>query len=118
MGIRTASVVSYGCYEVSAGLLIADVIAHWQAQHPKWFADCTIDLAHRDFDAWASMLDEALQEVEDILARSPTVLFRIMQIKEKFGGLRVYVRCPSNPSMINEIEVVLEHLRVTTTRAP
>ena len=98
--------------------MIADVIAHWQAQHPDWFADCTIDLAHRDFNAWASMLEEAFREVEDIAARSQMAVVRITQIKEKFGSLRVYVRRPSDLSTDERIEAVLERLRVSTSRTP
>lgn len=45
------------------------------------------------FDGWLSVVDEALTEIEQAVSEmSPTerAAFHISQIKEKFGGLRLY----------------------------
>jgi hypothetical protein len=49
---------------------------------------------------WEKIVEKALQEIEEI---DPT--FRIDQIKEKFGGLRIYVTSPMG--LQNEIQKVI-----------
>jgi hypothetical protein len=64
--------------------------AEWQALLDKypltfyrvaWFSCMT---------GWAPLLDQLAAKLEDELTRQPDKTFRVVQIKEKFGGLRFY----------------------------
>lgn len=39
---------------------------------------------------WWKVLDEAFAQIDALMAQHPDQVFQVMQIKEKFGGLRFY----------------------------
>lgn len=55
---------------------------------------------------WANVIDEFLEGLKQIDTN-----FEIHQIKQKFGGLRLYVKydSPKNTSHINKQILILEH---------
>lgn len=52
---------------------------------------------------WFNLIDELCQKIKDT---NPPEDFKIIQLKEKFGGLRVYTNCSTNEieKLISEAE--------------
>jgi hypothetical protein len=56
-------------------------------------------------EKWLPTLDRGFQQMSDIVKREKLDDFRIVQVKEKFGGLRVYSRYS-----IDEIDKIIERM--------
>jgi hypothetical protein len=54
---------------------------------------------------WLPTLDKGFQEIADIVKKENLNDFRIIQVKEKFGGLRVYSRYS-----IDEIDEIIDRM--------
>ena len=57
------------------------------------------------YDGWTPLIDEVLNAAEKIMAEHPQASFRVAQIKQKLGGLRIYVHHEGLPEDVsNSIE--------------
>lgn len=56
-----------------------------------WFFDCSLDIG----DGWIPLVEQCFDEILEIVGEKEDedayIPFRTMQIKEKFGGLRIYL---------------------------
>ena len=43
-------------------------------------------------DGWLPILEDLFMKIDDVVKRDNLTEFKVVQVKEKFGGLRVYVR--------------------------
>lgn len=83
-------------------------------KHPRIFTDD--DLGTGVGAGWWTILDEAFTKIDAMLDEHPGVTFTVVQIKEKFGGLRVYGDTRSigdtrsDEDDLNEVGAVLEDL--------
>ena len=61
----------------------------WIAKRPEWFQTCKLDTVPV-CSGWSQLLDDVFEQVDQIIFHYPTASFQFLQIKEKFGGLRIY----------------------------
>ena len=66
------------------------LVDKWYAKHPEWFKRSFVEIEMR-YDGWTPLIDDVLNAAEKIMAKHPHASFRVDQIKEKLGGLRIYV---------------------------
>jgi hypothetical protein len=70
-----------------------------RGKHPQLFAEPRAEAAMVRFavdgfavgDGWLAILDEMAAEIEQICAQTASKLPTVLQIKEKFGLLRIYL---------------------------
>lgn len=70
-------------------LLFADALTHSLARSPltEWGIECGI--------GWRRLLEEVCGKLERLIAEAPAELragYRVTQVKQKFGSLRIYMR--------------------------
>ncbi|MCK9428581.1 MAG: hypothetical protein M0R17_01050 [Candidatus Omnitrophica bacterium] len=58
-------------------------------------------------DEWFDILNRLSEKIENYLIAHPGIEFQVMQVKEKFGGLRFYVNI-----VINEINQYIEEAEI------
>lgn len=66
-------------------------VDRWIEKHPEWF-DCPRIEIEEGHEGWCKLIDDAFEAVEEVLSQRSGEYFRIVQIKEKFGELRIYFR--------------------------
>lgn len=66
-------------------------VDRWIEKHPEWFDEPRIDIED-GHEGWRHLIDNAFSSAEQILLDYPWASFRIVQVKEKFGSLRIYFR--------------------------
>ncbi|MGJ0391157.1 MAG: hypothetical protein ACR650_00100 [Methylocystis sp.] len=71
-------------------------VDRWIKKHPEWFDHPRIEI-EEGHEGWRQLIDDAFEAVEEVLSQHSGVYFRIVQIKEKFGGLRIYFREEGRP---------------------
>lgn len=71
----------------------------WVKKHPEWFEHSRIEI-EKGHEGWRQLIDNAFTAAEHILSEYPFVQFRIVQVKEKLGTLRVYFRGEGLPAEI------------------
>lgn len=69
-------------------------------KHPRIFTDN--DLGTGVGAGWWTLLDEAFTKIDAVLDENPSAKLHIVQIKEKFGGLRVYCSF-DGPEDVNQL---------------
>jgi hypothetical protein len=84
---------------------------------PKWFntgGDFRYTLMPRGFthdDGWFDILWRLCEDLEPLVAqfeKETGLQFEVLQVKEKFGGLRFYVNCRRNEAIRKRIETAIE----------
>jgi hypothetical protein len=75
-------------------------------KHPRLFNDR--DLGTSVGPGWWTLLDEAFSKIDALLDEHPGVTFKVVQIKEKFGGLRVYGDTSSDADDLSTLYVKLD----------
>ncbi len=75
-------------------------VDRWIEKHPKWFDRTRIDIED-GHEGWRRLIDTAFSSVEQILLDYPRASFRIVQVKEKFGALRIYFREEGFPAEVS-----------------
>jgi hypothetical protein len=71
-------------------------VERWIKKHPEWFDQTRVEI-EEGHEGWRQLIDDALEAVEKVLFTYPDKYFRIVQVKEKFGGLRIYFRVNGLP---------------------
>lgn len=71
-------------------------IDSWIKKHPEWFDRPRIEI-EEGHEGWRQLIDDAFEAVEEILFQHSGEYFWIVQVKEKFGGLRIYFREAGRP---------------------
>lgn len=71
-------------------------VDRWIKKHPEWFDQPRIDIED-GHEGWHQLIDDAFEAVEKVLSTSSGEYFRIVQVKEKFGALRIYFREAGTP---------------------
>ena len=72
----------------------------WIEKHPEWFDRPRIEI-EEGHEGWRQLIDDALVSAERILSDHPSALFRIVQVKEKFGALSIYFREEGLPAEVS-----------------
>jgi len=75
-------------------------VDRWIERRPDWFDQPRIDI-EEGHEGWRQLIDNAFRSAEQILSDYPGASFRIVQVKEKFGALRVYFREEGLPAEIS-----------------
>ena len=68
--------------------------------HPEWFERSLAEIEMR-YDGWTPLINDVLNAAETIIAKHPPESFRVDQIKQKFGGLRIYVHQEGLPEEVS-----------------
>jgi hypothetical protein len=76
-------------------------VNRWVEKHPEWFDRPRIEI-EEGHEGWRQLIDNALASAERILSEYPCALFRILQVKEKFGTLRIYFREEGLPAEVSD----------------
>jgi hypothetical protein len=76
------------------------LVKKWYAKHPEWFERSFVEIELR-YDGWTPLIDDVLNAAEKIMATHPHASFRVDQIKEKLGGLRIYVHQEGLPEEVS-----------------
>ncbi len=75
-------------------------VDRWIEKRPKWFDRPRIDI-EEGHEGWRHLIDNAFGSAEQILLDYPRASFRIVQVKEKFGALRIYFREEGLPAEVS-----------------
>jgi hypothetical protein len=75
-------------------------VDRWMVKHPNWFNQPRIDI-EEGHERWCQLIDNAFSSAEQILLDYPCASFRIVQVKEKFGALRIYFREKGLPAEVS-----------------
>ena len=62
-------------------------------------------------DGWFDLLWRLCEDLEPLVAefeRTSGLKFEVLQVKEKFGGLRFYVNCPKNEAIRQRIGIAAD----------
>lgn len=62
-------------------------------------------------DGWLSIIEEGLKKLSEVVKRDNLTDFRIRQIKEKFGGLRIHCNYYTD-----EIDDIINNMELQATR--
>ena len=74
-------------------------VDRWIEKHPEWFDQPRIDI-EEGHEGWRQLIDNAFSLAEQILSDDAGASFRIVQVKEKFGALRIYFREKGLPTEV------------------
>lgn len=65
---------------------------------------------------WWKPVLEVLHQVDGLLAREPSASFKVIQLKEKFGGIRLYVDITGSDEFYRECQDVIKHLEESAAK--
>jgi hypothetical protein len=75
-------------------------VDRWIKKHPEWFDRPMIEIKD-GHEGWRQLIDDAFEAVDEVLSKYSGKYFRIVQVKEKFGVLRIYFRQEGRSSEVN-----------------
>jgi hypothetical protein len=95
--VRAAGIINRLLGSQERPMLAVD---RWLEKHPEWFDRSRIDIAE-GHEGWRQLIDNAFSSAEQILSDYPSGSFEIVQVKEKFGTLTIYLREEGLPADIS-----------------
>jgi hypothetical protein len=75
-------------------------VDRWIKKHPEWFDRPRIEI-EQGREGWRELIDDAFEAVEEVLSQHSGGNFWIVQVKEKFGALRIYFREEGMPPEVS-----------------
>ena len=60
------------------------------AKYPRLFPKGPLPWGFQHDDGWSALIETLCQRINTILKDDPEALLEVLQVKEKFGGLRFY----------------------------
>lgn len=89
-----------------------DVDRYWREQlgdlYEQFYTDVDLDVSVGL--GWIKLYVEACRKMKAVIDANPTVQLKVVQVKQKFGGLRIYAQVPGEGATVDLVKKAINEI--------